>query len=149
MRLRLRRRPAQTPVTRIGWGEKQKLSDPEMAKLRADLAEALKKRTPMICGLGEDAQAAAEAGLGISIGAPVPAFSPRHHYGGAGTVHRTGTIDIQIDKTTGEVRAVWFRCLSLPFTVSEVQDDLPVNPVRDIAVEEITYAELPREDGSP
>ena len=145
MRLWPRRRPA----FGIGWDEKQKLSGAELAQLRADLAEALKKRTPMICGLGEDAQAAAEAGLGISIGAPVPAFSPRHHYGGAGTFHRTGTIDIEIDKTTGEVRAAWFRCLSLPFTVSEVQDDVPPGPVRDIAIEEITYAELPREDGSP
>lgn len=144
MRLWPRRRPA----FGIGWDEKQKLSGAELAQLRADLAEELRKRTPVIYALGEDAQEAAEADLGISA-APVPAFSPRHHYGGAGTFHRTGTIDIEIDKTTGEVRAAWFRCLSLPFTVSEVQDDVPPSPVRDIAIEEITYAELPREDGSP
>jgi hypothetical protein len=42
-------------------------------------------------------------------------------YGHNKTIHRTGTIDIQMTKT-GQVVAVWFRCLSLPFRVSTVED---------------------------
>lgn len=34
------------------------------------------------------------------------------------TIHDTGTLDIQVDEN-GEVVAVWFRCLQLPFKVSE------------------------------
>lgn len=78
---------------------------------------------------------------------PIPAWSPRHTYGGNGTIHRTTTVDVQIDKITGEVHAVWFRCLQLPFTVSEVQNDTQSNP-QHIAIEEITYVELPSEDSS-
>lgn len=85
--------------------------------------------------------------LAFSQGERVPAFAKRHSYGGHGTIHQTGTIDIQVDKLTGEVHAVWFRCLNLPFTVSEVRDDLPLNP-RGIAIEEITYAELPSEEST-
>lgn len=87
----------------------------------------------------------------FSQGTPVPAFSPRHHYGSGGTIHQTGTIDIQVNWKTREVKAVWFRCLNLPFTVSEVDPADPfqhvINP-EEIAVEEITYAELPREESS-
>lgn len=79
---------------------------------------------------------------------PIPAWSPRHNYGGNGTIHRTTTVDIQIDKITGEVHAVWFRCLQLPFTVSEVQNDTESNPINTMAIEEITYVELPSEEGS-
>ena len=52
-----------------------------------------------------------------------------HHYGDdfvsgeradRGTIHDSGTIDIQISAETGEVVAVWFRCLTLPFQVSTV-----------------------------
>lgn len=38
-------------------------------------------------------------------------------YGGDGTWHDTGTIDVQLN-TDGEVVAVWFRCRMLPFTQS-------------------------------
>jgi len=79
-------------------------------------------------------------------GKPVPAFMPRHSYGRDGTIHRTGTIDIQLSSDGGEVIAVWFRCLSLPFTVSKMPYSQPVvNPDASIAIEEITYAELSRE----
>lgn len=71
----------------------------------------------------------------------VPAFSPRHTYGGDGTIHRTGTIDIQQDEA-GNVVAVWFRCLNLPFTVSQFGEPTSVNPRETVAIEEITYAEL-------
>lgn len=51
-----------------------------------------------------------------------------HHYGDSyvggylaerSTIHASGTIDVVVDPVTREVRAVWFRCLSLPFRVSE------------------------------
>ncbi len=38
-----------------------------------------------------------------------------------GTIHGSGTIDIQVDPVTKEVKAVWFRCLNLPFRVSEAE----------------------------
>lgn len=76
----------------------------------------------------------------FSQGEPAPAHLPRHRYGASGTIHQTGTIDIQVDAETGEVVAVWFRCLSLPFQVSKVSGRRPCNP--DLAVEEITYVEL-------
>ena len=78
---------------------------------------------------------------------PIPSWSPRHTYGGKGTIHNTTTIDVQLDEQTGEVVAVWFRCLNLPFTVSTV-DHQPVNNPAEKAIEEITYVELPREEGS-
>lgn len=86
----------------------------------------------------------------FSRGKPVPAFSRRVSYGGQGTIHRTGTIDIQVNWKTREVKAVWFRCLNLPFTVSEVEPGDPaqyvINP-DSVAIEEITYADL-REESS-
>lgn len=51
-----------------------------------------------------------------------------HHYGDwfvggeladRTTLHGTGMIDIVTDPKTGEVQEVWFRCLSLPFRVTE------------------------------
>jgi hypothetical protein len=78
---------------------------------------------------------------------PIPSWSPRHTYGGKGTIHNTTTIDVQLDEQTGEVVAVWFRCLNLPFTVSTV-DHQPVNNPAEKAIEEITYVELPSEEGS-
>ena len=38
-------------------------------------------------------------------------------YGGDGTWHSTGTVDVQLNKD-GDVVAVWFRCRMLPFTQS-------------------------------
>ena len=38
------------------------------------------------------------------------------------TIHGSGTIDIQVSAETGEVVAVWFRCLTLPFRVSVVRE---------------------------
>ena len=53
------------------------------------------------------------------------------------TSHGSGTIDIQVDPATGQVVAVWFRCLTLPFTVSLVDRPVPVSqpPLRITAVE--------------
>ena len=80
---------------------------------------------------------------GFSQGQPKPDDLPRHTYGGNKTIHHTGTIDIQVDEDTGEVLAVWFRCLNLPFKVSSLPrregDGYPVNP--RTYVERITYVE--------
>lgn len=37
------------------------------------------------------------------------------------TIHGSGTVDVQVSAETGEVVAVWFRCLDLPFRVSTVR----------------------------
>lgn len=37
------------------------------------------------------------------------------------TIHESGTVDVQLSEETGEVVAVWFRCLNLPFKVSTVR----------------------------
>lgn len=37
-------------------------------------------------------------------------------YGAAGTIHRTGAVNIERDPETGAVVSVWFRCSVLPFT---------------------------------
>lgn len=49
------------------------------------------------------------------------------------TIHGSGTIDIQTD-ATGHVVAVWFRCLNLPFTVSEAGPgrEEPIQPETQI-----------------
>jgi hypothetical protein len=89
----------------------------------------------------------------FSQGTPVPAFAPRHHYGGKGTLHKTSTVDVVLDEK-GEVCQVWFRCLELPFRVDK-RDHNPgyYNPGDDgydrrIAIEEITYVTLPDEGSS-
>jgi hypothetical protein len=82
-----------------------------------------------------------------------PAFAPRHNYGGNGTLHRTSTIDVVLDEN-GKVCQVWFRCLELPFTVDQRDHDPGYyNPgddgyERKIAIEEITYVDLPSEESS-
>lgn len=79
---------------------------------------------------------------------PVPAFAPRHAYGGHGTIHRTGTIDIQQD-AAGNVVCVWFRCLSLPFRASrDASPESFYNPSDRVAIEEIIYVDLPDEEDS-
>lgn len=42
-------------------------------------------------------------------------------YGHAKTWHRTGTLDVEVDRR-GRVVAVWFRCRTLPFTEMRVDD---------------------------
>lgn len=59
-----------------------------------------------------------------------------------GTIHGSGTIDIQVSEETGEVVAVWFRCQTLPFRVSKVtgqrQPDQP-----SITVTAVEYLDVP------
>jgi hypothetical protein len=45
------------------------------------------------------------------------AVAPDRYYGDGGTIHASGTIDIQVD-ADGRVVAVWFRCQNLPWCVS-------------------------------
>jgi hypothetical protein len=77
-----------------------------------------------------------------------PAFSPRHTYGGKGTIHQTNTIDVEVDPE-GRVLSVWFRCINLPFKVylNTDKDGVTLNP-EGIAIEEITYVDLPGEGSS-
>jgi hypothetical protein len=44
-------------------------------------------------------------------------------YGGLNTIHLTNLLNIEVDKKTGKVVSVWFRCLALPFDVTEVDRD--------------------------
>lgn len=39
---------------------------------------------------------------------------PGMYYGNGGTIHGTGWVDVETDKD-GNVVAVWFRCMMLPF----------------------------------
>ena len=109
------------------------LTRKQAGELRAKIAESLKK-----CE---------------SIVVLPPAFSPRHVYGGKGTVNRTSTIDVVLDDK-GNVSQVWFRCLELPFTVDRRDHDPGYyNPGDDgyerrIAIEEVTYVDLPSEESS-
>ena len=53
------------------------------------------------------------------------------------TIHGSGTIDVQVSAETGEVVAVWFRCLTLPFAVSTVSELAQAQPA--IAVTAVEY----------
>ena len=41
-------------------------------------------------------------------------------YGRNNTIHHTKLLNIEMDKRTGEVVSVWFRCMALPFDVTKV-----------------------------
>lgn len=43
------------------------------------------------------------------------------HYGDEGTIHRTGEVNVELDRS-GQVVAVWFRCAMLPFTQHVVDE---------------------------
>lgn len=49
-----------------------------------------------------------------------PTYKPQKEvfYGGNGTIHDTGHLDVVLDED-GNVTAVWFRCRPLPFKQSE------------------------------
>ena len=52
-----------------------------------------------------------------------------HYYGDGGTIHGSTELNVEIDGKTGEVTAVWFRCLNLPFKVwSRGSDPARINP---------------------
>jgi hypothetical protein len=58
------------------------------------------------------------------------------YYGDGGTIHATGTIDVEIFE--GEVVSVWFRCQVLPFTQREVDARRADAMTRQAANVEIT-----------
>lgn len=47
--------------------------------------------------------------------------TPGTFYGGTGTIHRTGEVNVEVDRN-GEVVSVWYRCAMLPFTQTVVGD---------------------------
>jgi hypothetical protein len=53
---------------------------------------------------------------------------PSRYYGGGGTIHSSGELDVETDKK-GNVVAVWFRCQTLPFEQHRVDRDR-VNEMR-------------------
>lgn len=44
-------------------------------------------------------------------------------YGRNNTIHRTKLLNIEVDKKTGEVVSVWFRCMALPFDVTKADKE--------------------------
>lgn len=109
------------------------MTEEEVAKLKADFAEARKRHDPP-----------------VALSDRPPAFSPRHTYGGKGTIHQTSAIDVEVDQG-GRVLAVWFRCMSLPFQVylrKGIEQSIGVINPTGIAIEEITYVDLPSEESS-
>lgn len=44
-------------------------------------------------------------------------------YGRNNTIHRTKILNIEIDKKTKKIVSVWFRCMALPFDVTEVDKE--------------------------
>ena len=51
-------------------------------------------------------------------------------YGGDGTIHKNGELDVSVDKN-GKVVAVWFRCMMLPFKQVNV-DDSRANSLKEV-----------------
>lgn len=56
---------------------------------------------------------------------------PGRFYGGADTIHRTETLNVEVDPD-GRVCAVWYRCQMLPFRQADVPygraDDMRAAP---------------------
>lgn len=52
--------------------------------------------------------------------AVIPSNVEGRFYGGTGTVHRTGEVNVELFE--GKVVAVWYRCAMLPFTQTEVEE---------------------------
>lgn len=65
-------------------------------------------------------------------------------YGGAQTIHNTGTIDIVIKN--GSVDAVWFRCCELPYRVSNHDDHTVSAGTGRGSIVAIEFAPNPLED---
>jgi hypothetical protein len=50
-------------------------------------------------------------------------------YGHDRTIHRTGEVNVELDKK-GNVVSVWYRCQTLPFTQTVVDDDRATSMTR-------------------
>jgi len=55
-------------------------------------------------------------------------------YGHGDTIHQTNHLDIEMD-ADGTVKAVWFRCMQLPFKVSISDREISEATVKLTAVE--------------
>jgi hypothetical protein len=69
-------------------------------------------------GLRKLAEAASQLAMYDAFRARQIAAWPNRFYGGTGTVHGNGELNIEV--YNNEIVAVWFRCSRLPFTVTEV-----------------------------
>lgn len=58
---------------------------------------------------------------------------PVRHYGDDGTIHRTGEVNVELDRS-GKVVSVWFRCHLVPFT-QHVVDEGRAEDMRSIRPE--------------
>lgn len=58
-----------------------------------------------------------------SLDVSAPAESDGFFYGGGGTIHHSGEVNVETDPKTGAVVAVWFRCMMLPFTQTLVDPE--------------------------
>lgn len=47
--------------------------------------------------------------------------APARYYGDGGTIHSTGTVDVEV--SNGQVVAVWFRCQQLAFRQVDLNHD--------------------------
>jgi hypothetical protein len=68
---------------------------------------------------------------------PVEDPTDIRYYGGDGTIHRNGEVNVETD-SNGTVVAVWFRCQPLPFTQTAVEPHRAAEMVR-------MYGRMPRE----
>jgi len=46
----------------------------------------------------------------------------QHFYGHRGTIHNSSEVNVEVN-SKGEIVGVWFRCMMLPFTQSNVDDN--------------------------
>lgn len=77
-------------------------------------------------------------------------------YGNDGTIHANEELDIEVDKETGEVVSVWFRCMALPFFVIKVGKDrakdmkkMYENPMPTIQAVSVTVSKTIIVNGRP
>lgn len=73
--------------------------------------------------------------LGFVVDDGIPDRGRR--YGGAQTIHNTGTIDVVLNDK-GEVSQVWFRCQMLAFRVSDFRRNETVQGDKLVAVEVVS-----------
>src|SRR5689334_12129614 len=80
-----------------------------------DTLAAIRSHDHAVKVLSDQTKLAAPRCLGYSVDDGMPDRGRR--YGGAQTIHNTGTIDVVMEN--GVVTEVWFRCMQLAFSVSD------------------------------
>jgi hypothetical protein len=61
----------------------------------------------------------------------------KYIYGRNNTIHHTKLLNIEIDKRTGDVVSIWFRCMTLPFDITKV-DKIRVDEMKKMYKENKT-----------